>query len=282
MSITKGLSDQLQAQDLDLVGALDLLQVTVDQLVEARESGWQWMWQDILQLAQQNCVRVQIPGASSRGRVRKQKELSDFVLMETTGQRLSDFPTNSGDRAGDYFRRSLFMPALDQILQEMDSRFSDEGQTIMRSIQAYSPQSSSFLNAEKLDSLLTHYGLNREEVHYETHRAKKLLESSKPDIKSIGDVIHKLLLVKEAFPVLIKTLQIALTIGVTSASCERTFFCLKRLKKYTRQSMSQIRLNNLAILSIERDLTDELDLDEAISRFANSAKSGGSRRLPLS
>ena len=65
---------------------------------------------------------------------------------------------DSGDRAGDYFRRSLFMPALDQILQEMDSRFSDEGQTIMRSIQACSPQSSSFLNAEKLDSLLTHYG----------------------------------------------------------------------------------------------------------------------------
>ena len=122
LSITKGLSDQLQAQDLDLVGALDLLQVTVDQLVEARER----MWQDILQLAQQNCVRVQIPGASSRGRVRKQKEISDFVLMETTGQRLSDFPTDSGDRAGDYFRRSLFMPALDQILQEMDSRFSDE------------------------------------------------------------------------------------------------------------------------------------------------------------
>ena len=75
LSITKGLSDQLQAQDLDLVGALDLLQVTVDQLVEARESGWQWMWQDILQLAQQNCVRVQIPGASSRGRVRKQMKL---------------------------------------------------------------------------------------------------------------------------------------------------------------------------------------------------------------
>ena len=124
--------------------------------------------------------------------------------------------------------------------------------------------------------------LNREEIHYETHQAKKLLESSKRDIKSIGDVIHKLLPVKEAFPVLIKTLQIALTIGVTLASCERTFSCLKLLKTYTRQSMSQIRLNNLAILSIERDLTDELDLDEAISRFANSAKSGGSRRLHLS
>ena len=93
--------------------------------------------------------------------------------METTGQRLSDFPTDSGDRAGDYFRRSLFMSALDQILQEMDSRFSDEGQTIMRSIQACSPQSSSFLNAEKLDSLLTHYGLNREEIHYETHLTGK-------------------------------------------------------------------------------------------------------------
>jgi hypothetical protein len=246
LSITKGLSDQLQAQDLDLVGALSLLDTAVDQLVEAHESGWQSMWHDILELTQQNSIRMQVPGSSRRGRARQQKEITDCIPMETTGQRLSDIPADSTDE--DYFRRNMFLPAVDKILQELNSRFSDEGQTIMSSIQACSPQSSLFLDAEKLSPVVAHYGLSCEELLYETQQAKKYLKGGKPEMESIGDVADRLWPVKAAFPVLFKTLQIALTIGVTSSSCERTFSCLKLLKTYTRQSMSQTQLNSLAIV----------------------------------
>ena len=51
-------------------------------------------------------------------------------------------------------------------------------------------------------------------------------------------------------------LRIFLTIAVSVATCERSFSKLKLIKNYLRSSMSTLRLRNLAILSIEQQLTD--------------------------
>ena len=44
-----------------------------------------------------------------------------------------------------------------------------------------------------------------------------------------------------------------LTTGISVASCERSFSKLKLIKNYLRSTMSDARLTNLAILSIERE-----------------------------
>ena len=48
--------------------------------------------------------------------------------------------------------------------------------------------------------------------------------------------------------------RIFLTVLVTVASTERSFSKLKLIKTYLRSSMSQERLNGLAILSIKKEL----------------------------
>jgi hypothetical protein len=48
---------------------------------------------------------------------------------------------------------------------------------------------------------------------------------------------------------------------VTVASAERSFSKLKLLKNYLRSTMTQDRLNGLAILCIEKKLLDEIDLN---------------------
>ena len=67
-----------------------------------------------------------------------------------------------------------------------------------------------------------------------------------------------------AFPALVHLLKIALTISVSTTKCERTFSALKRIKTYLRSSMSEERLNDMAILAIEQDLTDNLKLDNIV------------------
>ena len=62
------------------------------------------------------------------------------------------------------------------------------------------------------------------------------------------------------------TLRIFLTITVSTASCERSFSKLKLIKMYQRSTMSQERLSNLAILSIERDLN--VDFNTVIEKVA--------------
>ena len=61
---------------------------------------------------------------------------------------------------------------------------------------------------------------------------------------------------KDAFPVLRECLLIAMTLG--TATVERSFSSLQRVKTYLRSTMSQQRLDDLAILYIERDLSSWL------------------------
>ena len=90
------------------------------------------------------------------------------------------------------------------------------------------------------------------------------------DLNEISDALKELAPLKTAFPTVIKLLQLAMTISVTSAKCERTFSTLKRVKSYLRSTMTEERLANLAILSIERDCTDQLDHDEVLKEFSQS------------
>jgi hypothetical protein len=60
-----------------------------------------------------------------------------------------------------------------------------------------------------------------------------------------------------------------LTIPVTVASAERSFSKLKLIKSYLRSTMSQERLNGLAILSIEKGMLEKLEYKTLISNFAS-------------
>jgi len=60
-----------------------------------------------------------------------------------------------------------------------------------------------------------------------------------------------------------------MTIPVTTASCERSFSKFKLIKTYLRSTMTEERLNNLALISIENDIVSKLDLNGAIQNFAD-------------
>jgi hypothetical protein len=59
-----------------------------------------------------------------------------------------------------------------------------------------------------------------------------------------------------------------LTIPVTVACAERSFSKLKLIKSYLRSIMSQERLNELTILSIEKKMLKNLEYKNLINNFA--------------
>jgi hypothetical protein len=63
--------------------------------------------------------------------------------------------------------------------------------------------------------------------------------------------------------------RILFTMSVTVVSAERSFSKLKLLKNYLRSTMTQDRLNGLAILCIEKKMLDEIDLNGIIDDFVS-------------
>lgn len=59
------------------------------------------------------------------------------------------------------------------------------------------------------------------------------------------------------------------TLPVTTASVERSFSKLKLIKNYLRANIGQGRLSSLALLSIEQEEAEKLDMSDVINNFAN-------------
>ena len=95
----------------------------------------------------------------------------------------------------------------------------------MKAIHACNPHCSQFLDPEQLQPLAACYNLDSESLNMESRLCKRTLTKKK--LESTSEVFKELLPLKEAFPTLLRVLQIVLTICVSSASCERSFSALK-------------------------------------------------------
>ena len=79
------------------------------------------------------------------------------------------------------------------------------------------------------------------------------------------DALSELPNLSQFYPNIVKLLKILATLPVTTASAERSFSCLGKLKTYLKNTMGQSRLSGLAIMQMnrneipnERDVLDEL------------------------
>ena len=122
-----------------------------------------------------------------------------------------------------------------------------------------------------------HYDLNQDMLSEECPLARHTLKGK--SISSVYDVFVELSPLKNAFPNLVKLLQIILTIAVSSASFERTFSSLKCIKTWLHTTTTEQRLTDLAIISMERDISAQLSSDLVVNEFA--AKENN-RRIILS
>ena len=90
----------------------------------------------------------------------------------------------------------------------------------------------------------------------------------------------QLLQMAPAFPDLIKFIQLVLCLAVTSATAERSFSAMKRIKTYMRSTMKEQRLSHLAILSIERGLSGII-MNHSPMLIVDKFARMGNRRLSL-
>ena len=86
-------------------------------------------------------------------------------------------------------------------------------------------------------------------------------------IQTVCDVLNMQSCLKTLLSEVHKLLKIYLTIPMTTDSSERNFSTLKCIKTYSRNIMTQSRLNQCMLLHIHPDKTDKIDTREIASDF---------------
>ena len=128
-----------------------------------------------------------------------------------------------------------------------------------------------FLEAKHLQDLATHY--KQEFSQSEAAVAKNYINAMRKNTedKITMEMVYSML-DKDVFPTIKKLFQIALTVPVTSCKCERSFSCLRRVKIWKRNRMTQGRMDHLSVLAIERKTYAACTDCELVTAFDNQKK----------
>ena len=259
LGLTKPLSDTLQTKQLDLATAIDLVDSTCKTLSDRRSEKYfeENLWKGCLTLAQSMNIEV-APPCTRKRLSRPPQRLQDSVITAPIGARDSENDTPL------QFYRQRYFEILDRIIQELKLRFNDN-RSIILSVASCNPKNDHFFSLDRVKPLAQESGIDLSKLAPQLEVAKNLLRSK--GVETMEGVMKELLTLQHGFPEVYHLIMVALTIPVTSASAERSFSVLKRIKTYMRATMEQERLTHLAVLSIERELSRNLDLDLVVDRF---------------
>ena len=201
----------------------------------------------------------------------------DTFLTKTSDAVVSNQGLNR-DPAEDELRREVrldfFIPVLDTVGLALKSRFNAECMTVVRYISCVMKRDDNFEAAvrqlSKLAQLDGDVCVTEGQLLFcnDVYRSLDSLQTfTQTMIASNHSIVYK------NFFSLIKYL---LTLPVTSASCERAHSKVDLVKCAVRASMSSERLEDLVILSSEKQILDHISLAAVVDRFA-----GFDRGLPL-
>ena len=95
------------------------------------------------------------------------------------------------------------------------------------------------------------------------------------NVRTIADAMVRSEIYQNMLSEANKVLSLYFTFPVTTATAERSFSSLRRIKTYLRSTMSACRLNSLMLMHVHQERTEKLDL----AAIAHEFVSVNSRRL---
>ena len=166
-----------------------------------------------------------------------------------------------------YYRRTLTIPFLDQVIMEMNSRFSDTQKKAVLglSLVPTAMEGNWKAKAEELAQFYFDDLPDPDNLSAELHCWQ--LKWDEYQREKPNDPRTTLPHADCAFFQNIRELlKVTCTLPVTSCECERSNSALKRLKTYLRSTMGHERLSGLALLTVHYDV--EIDTEDVLNHFA--------------
>lgn len=255
LSYTKGLSVKLQGRLKDVICAHQDIKDVISVIKQVRsrvDNFHSQIYEQVTEIGQ----LVDVMESKPRQAIRQQHRLN-----------------TPSDSISEYYKLNYTIPILDHLINELDTRFDENSSDTFIEFQQLLPSevvnktslspndftnSSAFykddfpsISSFEAELDLWHCKWRREhELALKTDTLGKTLPHADSDY----------------FPNIRTMLVIAITLPVTSCECERSISALRFLKSPLRNTMSQERLNGLAMLQYHKDIV--ITPEEVVEEFA--------------
>ncbi|KAL6530818.1 hypothetical protein OROGR_014678 [Orobanche gracilis] len=260
-------SKNLQSEDMRLDVAIASLKGLVSFFEKYRENGFTSAMVDAKELAIEMDIELVF---SIKRRIKRNRQFDENPNTEREQQ-----------SASENYRTNYFLVLVDMALSQLKIRF--EQIELFEYVFGFLFDASRLISLDdeglkdcclKLEKSLTHgddCDIDAKRLLSELQILQEMLPTAAYDYEIPWNSVKILEFVKkmDMFPNILVAYRVLLTIPITVASAERSFSKLKLIKSYLRTSMSQDRLNGLALLSIEKNMLKNINVENIIDDFAS-------------
>ncbi|KAL5173684.1 hypothetical protein HKD37_16G046190 [Glycine soja] len=231
--------------DLNIVNAMELVDVVKARLGTMRESGWNNFFADV----QGFCVAksILVPNMDDEIPVRGRSRAEGRTITNLH-----------------HYRAEIFYVAIDKICVEMDHRFSEGSNIILDCFSCLDPKNS----FSKFDTFSDNdRGTIRDQL--ETYVLQVRRNASFSTCEDVQSLAMKMVQTEKhlVFPLVYKLIELALILPVSTASVERAFSAMKIIKSKLRNKINDVWFNDLMVCYTEREIFKSLDDIDIIRTF---------------
>ncbi len=195
-------------------------------------------------------------------------------------KRLDDGGPEYSPSPKDLFRQQYF-EVLDLLVNELKRPFDQKAFSVLQYIEKLIVDSCNGATLEPSSSFKDMYGadVNTDRLAVQLAMLPDVVRTANTDyqlgirkvtsVNTVCEVYNTCKFPKTMLCDVDRLLHVYLTVPLTSATAERTFSTLRRLKSYLRSTMTQQRLNHLVLLHTHHQRTDDLNLLEVAHDFVS-------------
>lgn len=255
LPLLESLNKSLQSTSMTVSGMMDAVECVKDELKRRRSDG---EFNVLLARLNDSIEELELEPL----RVPRQKK----VPARFTGIGAAHQATS----VEEYFR-PMYYEFIDHAVQQLETRFSSDD------MKTYGSMESILLSTELPDDaqiVLSKYPeVNTAYLQSELpmfHRHAKVSLTSLTQVVTHARALKKE--VRDLFPSVMALIQLLLVCPASSAEAERSFSSLRRLKTWLRSTMTQERLNSVAVCHIHQDLLNRIDMDAVMHDFVSRSE----------